>query len=182
MITFTVYHWLIIKILSVIILLKAELFITKIYVCVYVHVLWLSVHTVFTNIATVYTCSIRCIRDYFCSTLNSSKWCFTVDIRCDDLSAPANGSIISCSSGRVGVGYEGDTCSFICNTGYELTGNETWTCQSNGRWNDTNVMCRRGRYIIMHYDLCIATYFVTMHSNVAQNPEVAIYTNKSNNL
>ena len=36
-----------------------------------------------------------------------------------------------CSSGRVGVGYEGDTCSFTCNTGYELTGSSERTCQSN---------------------------------------------------
>ena len=57
---------------------------------------------------------------------------FTVDIRCDSLSTPANGEITSCSCGRVGVGYEGDTCSFTCNTGYELTGSDTRTCQSYG--------------------------------------------------
>ena len=45
--------------------------------------------------------------------------------RCDDLSTPANGDITSCSSGRVGVGYKGDTCSFTCNAGYELTGDDT---------------------------------------------------------
>jgi len=32
---------------------------------------------------------------------------------------------MSCNSGRVGVGYEGDTCSFTCNTGYELTDSDT---------------------------------------------------------
>ena len=52
---------------------------------------------------------------------------------------------MSCSSGRVGVGYEGDTCSFTCNTGYELTGSDTRTCQSNGNWNGTDdATCRRG--------------------------------------
>ena len=40
-----------------------------------------------------------------------------------------------CSSGQTGVGYEGDTCSFTCNTGYELTGSDTRTCQSNGSWS-----------------------------------------------
>ena len=54
---------------------------------------------------------------------------FVVDIRCDDLLVPANGEITSCSSGRVGVDYEGDTCSFTYNTGYELTGSDTRTCQ-----------------------------------------------------
>ena len=66
-----------------------------------------------------------------------------VDIRCDILSTPSNGGM-SCSSGRVGVGYEGDTCSFTCNTGYELTGIDTRTCQSNGSWNGTVSICRKG--------------------------------------
>ena len=67
-----------------------------------------------------------------------------IDIRCDDLPAPANGEMVSCSSGRVGVGYEGDTCSFTCNTGYELTGSATRTCQSDGSWSGSDLLCRRG--------------------------------------
>ena len=73
------------------------------------------------------------------------KYVYCLDIRCDDLSTPADG-MISCSSGRVGIGYEGDTCSFTCNTGYELTGSDTRICQSDGNWNGTDVMCRRGIY------------------------------------
>ena len=49
--------------------------------------------------------------------------------------------MMSCSSGRVGVGYEGDTCSFTCNTDYELTGGDTRTCQTDGSWSGTNVTC-----------------------------------------
>ena len=63
-----------------------------------------------------------------------------LDIQCDHLSTPANGEITSCSSGRVGVGYEGDTCSFTCTTGYELTGSDTRTCQSDGSWSGSVVM------------------------------------------
>ena len=51
---------------------------------------------------------------------------------------------MSCSSGREGVGYEGDTCSFTCNTGYELTGSDTRTCQSNGSWSGSDDVCGRG--------------------------------------
>ena len=51
---------------------------------------------------------------------------------------------MSCDSGRVGVGYEEDTCSFTCNTGYELTGSQTRMCQSNGGWSGSNATCRRG--------------------------------------
>ena len=58
---------------------------------------------------------------------------------------------MSCSSDRVGVGYERDTCSFTCNTGYELTGSDTRTCQSNGSWSGSDDVCRRGRlqYIML---------------------------------
>ena len=69
---------------------------------------------------------------------------FIADIPCDDLLVPINGEIVSCSSGRVGVGYEGDTCSFTCNTGYELTGSNTRTCQNDGNWSGSDVVCRRG--------------------------------------
>ena len=71
---------------------------------------------------------------------------YVIDIRCDDLSSPTNGEIMSCSSGRVGVGYEGDTCSFTCNTGYELTDSATRTCQSDGSWSGSDVTCSRGKY------------------------------------
>ena len=67
-----------------------------------------------------------------------------IDIRCDNLSAPTNGRIMSCDSDTLGVGYEGDTCSFTCNTGYELTGSDTRTCQSNGSWSGDNITCTRG--------------------------------------
>ena len=53
----------------------------------------------------------------------------------------------------MGVGYEGDTCSFTCNAGYELTGSNTRTCQSDGSWSGTDAICTRGKcYLCM----CIA--------------------------
>ena len=64
------------------------------------------------------------------------------DIRCGN-SSTDNGNV-SCSSGKVGVGYTGDTCNVTCNTGYELTGSDTRTCQSNWSWSGIDVMCTRG--------------------------------------
>ena len=71
-----------------------------------------------------------------------------VDIRCDILSTPSNGGM-SCSSSRVGVGYEGDTCSFTCNTGYELTGSDNRTCQSNRIWSGEEAFCKQSKDIYL---------------------------------
>ena len=74
-----------------------------------------------------------------------------LDIQCDILLTPSNGGM-SCSSGREGVGYERDTCSFTCNTGYELTGSDTRTCQSNGSWSGSDTQqCRRGKTVVLNY-------------------------------
>ena len=53
---------------------------------------------------------------------------------------------MSCTSGKVGVGYTGDTCSFTCNTGYELNGSNTRTCQSDGNWSGNDNNCMRGKF------------------------------------
>ena len=74
----------------------------------------------------------------------TSVSCCSLDIQCNNL---ATGEITSCSTGRVGVGYEGDTCNFACNTGYELTGNNTRTCQSDGSWSGNHDVCRRGKLV-----------------------------------
>ena len=62
---------------------------------------------------------------------------------CPSLTAHNDGGI-TCSLGDDGVPSYEDTCSFTCNTGYELTGSDTRTCQSNGSWNGTEGMCTRG--------------------------------------
>ena len=49
--------------------------------------------------------------------------------------------------------YE-DTCSFTCNTGYELTGSDTRTCQSDGSWSGNDTLCRQGN--LLHTLLCNA--------------------------
>ena len=54
-----------------------------------------------------------------------------------------NGQLV-CSLGDDGVHSYGDTCSSTCNTGYELTGSHTWTCESDGTWSGNNGVCKRG--------------------------------------
>ena len=66
-----------------------------------------------------------------------------LEILCNN---PTNARTVSCSSFNATIGYERDTCSFTCNTGYELTGSDTRTCQSDGSWSGSDDVCRRGIY------------------------------------
>ena len=52
--------------------------------------------------------------------------------------------MINCSLGDDGVPSYEDTCNLTCNTGYELTGSDTRTCQSDGSWSGSDDVCRRG--------------------------------------
>jgi len=65
-------------------------------------------------------------------------------VLCPELTDPING-VINCSLRDDGVPSYEDTCSFTCNTGYELTGSDTRTCQSEGSWSGSDVVCRRGK-------------------------------------
>ena len=65
-----------------------------------------------------------------------------------------NNGMTNCSLGDDGVPSYEDTCSFTCNTGYELTGSDTRTCQNNGSWSGDGVMCRRGRQILYVMEYC----------------------------
>ena len=49
--------------------------------------------------------------------------------------------MITCSLGDDGFPSYEDTCSFTCNTGYELTGSPQRTCQSDGSWSGSPVSC-----------------------------------------
>ena len=62
---------------------------------------------------------------------------------CPPLTDPSNG-VINCSLGDDGDPSYEDTCSYTCNTGYELIGSDTRRCQSDGNWSDSDVMCSRG--------------------------------------
>ena len=66
-------------------------------------------------------------------------------VSCPDLPDLNNG-MINCLLGDDGVLSYEDTCSYTCNTGYELTGNDTRTCQSNGTWSGNDIMCTIGIY------------------------------------
>ena len=66
---------------------------------------------------------------------------FHISVSCSSLTNPNNG-MINCSLGDDRIPSYEDTCNFTCNTGYELTGSDTRTCQSDGSWSGTDVICR----------------------------------------
>ena len=59
----------------------------------------------------------------------------------------------------------GDTCTFTCDTGYELTGSDTRTCQSNGSWSGSDVMCTRDNKLC---DQCYVTRLLIMFNIILQ--------------
>ena len=61
---------------------------------------------------------------YLCASL-------IIIVTCPTLSSPMDG-IINCLLGNDGIDSYENNCSFTCNTGYELTGSDTRTCQSDG--------------------------------------------------
>ena len=70
-------------------------------------------------------------------------------VSCPSLNEPSNG-IIKCSvENDRSLSYE-DTCNFTCETGYELIGSESRTCQSDGSWSGSVAICNRGEFITLH--------------------------------
>ena len=61
-------------------------------------------------------------------------------VQCPDLRDPING-MISCSLTHSPTFSYEDTCSFTCDTGYELTGSSERTCESDGSWSGSSVSC-----------------------------------------
>ena len=71
--------------------------------------------------------------------------------------------MINCSLGDDGVFSYEDTCSFTCNTGYDLTGSDR-ICQSDGSWSGSDAVCSRGGYILntITVNVCLIPY----HGNI----------------
>jgi len=59
-------------------------------------------------------------------------------VQCPVLTAPDNG-MISCTGNGVG-----DTCTYTCDDGFELSGSDTRTCQDDQTWSGTDATCSAG--------------------------------------
>ena len=70
------------------------------------------------------------------------------------MDSPSNG-MVNCSLGDDEVSSFEDTCSFTCDTGYDITGSDTRTCQSDGSWSGNDVVCRRSKLHLTYVRMCI---------------------------
>ena len=75
--------------------------------------------------------------------------CTLVIVTCPSLTYLDNG-MIGCSLGNNDIPNPGETCSFTCNTGYELTGSDTRSCQNDGSWSGSVAICRRGEQTLTY--------------------------------
>jgi len=65
---------------------------------------------------------------------------------CPPLTAPDNGDI-DCSLGDDGAPTNGDTCTFTCDDGFELSGSQTQRCRvrnNRGSWRGNPATCNMG--------------------------------------
>jgi len=66
---------------------------------------------------------------------------------CPSLNTPVNGKI-NCLLGGDGQANPGDTCTFTCDDGYELSGSASRVCTNSETWDGTNSKCTKGAYFI----------------------------------
>ena len=82
---------------------------------------------------------------------------------CSVLTNPHNG-MVNCSLGDDGVSSYEDTCSFTCNTGYDLTGSDTRTCQNDGSWSGSDDVCSIGIEMLVTLCIIIIANIYTLHT------------------
>ena len=83
---------------------------------------------------------------------------YFVALPCSVLRAPSNAKITGCTSGRIGIGHVGDICYLECIIGYQLVGNGSITCQSDGSWSDDETVCTSEYcvfFFIMYLVVCV---------------------------
>ena len=79
---------------------------------------------------------------YSLSNQQNHVFLFMTAVNCGTLSNPANGQV----SHNAGTTY-GQTATYNCNTGYDLMGSSTRTCQSTRRWSESAPNCQ-GNYFV----------------------------------
>ena len=91
------------------------------------------------------------------------------------MSAPDNG-MIDCSLGGDGVPTNGDTCTFTCNDGFELSGSQSRRCRirnNRGRWTGNPTTCNMGTHVMLFIHItiqCICEYKQSLLVKLSSRP------------
>ena len=85
-------------------------------------------------------------------------------VDCGNLTNPANGQVTH----TAGTTF-GQTATYSCNTGYNLVGDSTRTCQATGNWSGSELTCQG---MLLHF---VYLWFFHEHS---ENSSVTIFRPK----
>ena len=92
-----------------------------------------------------------CIHDvFFLSTV----------VDCGPLPGPANGQVSTTGTTL------GQTANYSCNTGYNLVGNRTRTCQATGVWSGSAPTCQ-GVLLLYRLGECMCSAIGAKHEGVS---------------
>ena len=80
--------------------------------------------------------AIPCNAIMTCSRCNNLHLILTA-VDCGNLTDPANGSVNHTAGTSLG-----QTATYSCNTGYNLVGDSTRTCQATGNWSGSAPTCQ----------------------------------------
>ena len=76
---------------------------------------------------------------------------------CGTLTDPANGSV-TYNSGTT----FGPTATYSCNTGYNLVGDRTHTCQATGNWSGSAPTCQGVLLLILSHPVMLYNILVAL--------------------
>ena len=71
-------------------------------------------------------------------------------VECDTLTDPVSGQV----SHPTGTTF-GQTATYRCDTGYNLVGNNTRTCQADGMWSGSAPTCQGTSVWIVEANICL---------------------------
>ena len=94
-------------------------------------------------------------------TVITKKLILTIIVQCSTLSDPSNGRVSQQGNNP------GDRASYTCNSGYELVGQSTRTCQNNGQWSGDAPTCQSKA---IHDSIKICDYFTFNHNSTMLHP------------
>ena len=91
-----------------------------------------------------------------CSNLCNIFLILTV-VNCGSLTDPANGQVDHTAGTTLG-----QTATYSCNTGYNLVGDSTRTCQATGEWSESAPTCQGMLLLTLSHPVMLYNILITL--------------------